>query len=228
MTGQNYYEIITSLPLLQGKLDSNFDHISRISFEKKLLLLKDDDLAMIKELQDFLIWERKSMESSSDKKFKGKVIVLQSKYKNTTFQSIIQFAMQRRLLIGLLRKRISGLKEAPLSEELWAFPEIEYNIKNYWDKIDFGLKHLGKNLEGFDTFLREDESLEMEKQILQLTWDYCDKTSEEHYFDIDFLLIYAIRRSIVDRWEIATTPQDIKEKFNKLAMEAINGSEEED
>jgi hypothetical protein len=223
-----YYELIASLPMLQGKLHSDFEHMSRITFDKRLSKLKEDDLKMVTDLEDFIIWERNAMENAIDIEFKKKVLELQGKYKNKTFLDIIEFSTQRRLMFGLLRKRKAGLEQAPPAEEFWLFPELRYNIEKFWDQPDFGLKHIGKNLAGFDKFIQEDEALEMENQILQLTWDYCDRASYGHYFDIDFLLIYAIRRSIVERWNIAHTPQDITEKFNTLAMEAINGSTEEE
>ena len=227
MIKKGYYQLITSLPMLQGKLHTDFDHMSRIGFDKHLAILKPEDLQMVKDLEDFILWERNVLGDVNDEGFKEKVLELQKKYSNKTFLEIVKIVTQRRLLLGLLRKRKSGLQAAPPADEVWIFPEIQYNIEHKWDQPDFGLKYIGKNLAGFDQLLKEDEALEMEKQILQLTWDYCDKISHGHYFDIDFILIYAIRRSIVERWEIAHNPQDITEKFNELAMEAINGSEEE-
>lgn len=225
---QNYYQLITSLPLLQGKLGSDFEVMTRIGFDKKLDQLSEDDKGMVKELEDFLIWEKHSMDKATDSEFRSKAIALQHRYTNKTFLEIIGFATQRRLLLGLLRKRKDGLTQAPESKEYWAFPEIEYNIRNYWDQTDFGIKRLGASLSGMDTLLQNNHSLELEKQMLEMIWNYCDKLSHNHYFDIDFLMIYAIRRGIVQRWGIATAPQDITEKFERLAQEAINGNSEEE
>lgn len=218
-----YYQIITSLPLLQGKLSSDFEHMSRINFNKHIEGLCDEDFEMVRDLENFLIWERMTISNANDKEFQKQVIELRNKYKNKTFTAIVKFSTHRRLLLGLLRKRKAGLTEAPSDEELWDFPDIEYNIKHNWDKTDFGLHHIGANLAGFDKLTQEDEALDMEKSILQLSWTYFDKMAHGHYFDIDFILIYAMRRSIIERWSIATTPQDITEKFNTLALEAING-----
>ncbi len=223
-----YYQLITSLPLLQGKLGSDFEVMTRIGFDKKLDQLSEDDKGMVKELEDFLIWEKHSMDRATDSEFRSKAIALQHRYTNKTFLEIIKFATQRRLLLGLLRKRKNGLEQAPDSKEYWAFPEIEYNIKHYWNQTDFGLKSLNTNIAGVDTLLQDNQSLELEKQMMEMVWNYCDKLSHGHYFDIDFIMLYAIRRSIVQRWGIATTPQDITEKFERLAQEAIDGNSEEE
>jgi len=221
-----YFQIITSLPLLQGKIDSDFQHMTRISFDKHIKNLHPDDLQMLTDFENFVIWEKHYMDNYDDAKFKGKVLSLNNKYKNTTFLKIIRFIVQRRLGIGLFRKRKMGLKEAPSSSEIWAISDLEYKIKNNWNKKDFGLNYLGDSLSGVDDLIINDEALELEKKILKLSWDFCDKISTGHYFDIDFLLIYAFRRSLVERWNVIHNPSDVKARFEKLAMEAINGSEE--
>lgn len=228
MLKQEYYQLITSLPSLQGKINSEFNHISRINFYKRLEELKPSDLQMIHDLEDFLIWEKKTLEGCCDNEFKQKVLELEKTYKNKTFQSILEFTTRKRIAIGLFRKRKNGEETAPSEEETWALSEIHHNIKNRWGDIDFGLKNIDKSLAGFDKLIQTDKSLELEKQLLQTAWDFCNRISSGHYFDIDYLLIYAVKRNAVDRWTIVHEPQNVTEKFNILAQEALNGGNKEE
>jgi len=42
---------------------------------------------------------------------------------------------------------------------------------------------------------------ESEKTLDQARWDFLDELSSEHYFDIDFLITYAHKLLILERWE---------------------------
>ena len=179
---------------------------------------------MVQDLEDFVIWEKHSMDNETDEAFKKKSLDLLQKYDNPTFLHIINAAIEKRFLLGLIRKRINGQEEPPESEDLWRLSRYKFKIQNNWNKTDFGIKHLSKELAGFDYLMQEHSALELEKQILKLMWRFCDKVSHGHYFDIDFILIYAIRRNIIERWKIVSDSQDIRDKFNKLAMEAIHGN----
>ncbi|MCT4575011.1 MAG: DUF2764 domain-containing protein [Alphaproteobacteria bacterium] len=220
---KDYYQIVTSLPLLQGKINSDFSHMSRLNFNKHIKDLSREDFKMVQDLENFVIWEKHSMDSETDKAFKDKSLDLLQKYDNQTFAKIITATIDKRFLLGLIRKRINGQKEPPKNEDLWRLSKYKFKIQNNWNKTDFGIKHLSKELAGFDYLMQEHSALELEKQILKLMWKFCDKISQDHYFDIDFILIYAIRRNIIERWKIASDSQDIRDKFNKLAMEAIHG-----
>lgn len=48
---------------------------------------------------------------------------------------------------------------------------------------------------------RNPAPLEAEKILDQARWDFLDELSFGHYFDPDFLIIYAIKLLILERWE---------------------------
>lgn len=51
--------------------------------------------------------------------------------------------------------------------------------------------------------------LESEKILDQERWNFLDQLSFGHYFDFDFLLIYALKLKILERWEkIASADQE--------------------
>ncbi len=59
--------------------------------------------------------------------------------------------------------------------------------------------------------------LEAEKILDQERWDFLEQLSFGHYFDFDFLLIYALKLKILERWD-QVEKADKQRFFNSLAL----------
>ena len=49
------------------------------------------------------------------------------------------------------------------------------------------------------TFLKEGNPLEIEQKLIRLQWDFLDSLESGHHFDIDFLVIYALKLKLLER-----------------------------
>lgn len=47
----------------------------------------------------------------------------------------------------------------------------------------------------------QDSPLEAERALDRLRWDKLEESGKSHYFDIDFIVIYALKLQILERWE---------------------------
>lgn len=61
--------------------------------------------------------------------------------------------------------------------------------------IDFSLAHIAMNAH------RSPSILEGEKTLDQERWHFLDGLSFGHYFDLDTLIVYALKLLILERWE---------------------------
>lgn len=59
--------------------------------------------------------------------------------------------------------------------------------------------------------------LEAEKILDQERWNFLEQLSFGHYFDFDFLLIYALKLKILERWD-QLEKADKERLFNSLAL----------
>ena len=49
------------------------------------------------------------------------------------------------------------------------------------------------------SLVREGDPLEVEKKLLKHRWDFVDAMEGEHHFDLEFLILYAIKLQILER-----------------------------
>ena len=63
-----------------------------------------------------------------------------------------------------------------------------------------------------------DSPLEAERFLDQLRWEKLEELSKGHYFDIDFLVTYALKLQILERWQTINS-QDGMQVLESLAKE---------
>ena len=77
---------------------------------------------------------------------------------------------------------------------------------------DFSLVHIAMNA------YRNPSILEGERMLDRERWHFLEKSALGHYFDLDFLIIYALKLLILDRWETiygANAPRALEETLLK-------------
>lgn len=78
--------------------------------------------------------------------------------------------------------------------------------------IDAGLAHLAS------AACRNPSLLEAERMLDEARWRYLEELSLGHYFDLDFLIVYAYKLLIMERWEKVRASDK-----PKVLAEAIGG-----
>lgn len=71
---------------------------------------------------------------------------------------------------------------------------------------------------------REDNLLEAEMILDRFRWAFLDELESGHYYDIEFITIYGIKLSILERYQIIDSPrgEEIFEELKNLKIPAIN------
>jgi len=106
--------------------------------------------------------------------------------------------------LGILSKADINnfIKEKGDTSVLRKYKEFEYILR---EELVFYRTARKKNVEykirrDLDQILKEiNNPLEIEKQILLLRWNFLEEEELEHFFDLDFLIIYNLKLQILER-----------------------------
>ena len=132
------------------------------------------------------------------------------------FLQICQESIPESDLAILRRLSISGEYDYAhtANPTLKKWPAFDTSLRNELTRIRAGRKHLDP-----DKYLRQDKYtetsiahiaisayrnpaiLEAERMLDEVRWRALDEFSVGHYFDLDFLIIYALKLLILERWE---------------------------
>ncbi|MCM8783876.1 MAG: DUF2764 domain-containing protein [Candidatus Omnitrophica bacterium] len=105
-------------------------------------------------------------------------------------------------------------------------PQIKQKTLKRWFNFDFALRNelikqraLIRNKEPYKYLRKTEENLslyslqiinqavknpsplEAEKMLDRLRWDFLEELEARHFFDFDFLVVYGIKLSILERWD---------------------------
>ncbi len=131
----------------------------------------------------------------------------------------------------LSSKDLIQLKQADLSATIPAasdteivkkYKEFEYllrsDLKAWRNAQKDGYEH--KTMLVPLSLLKESNPLQIEQELLKLRWDHLEEIGLEHYFDIEFLLVYNYKLQILDRLKSFDKETGI-EKFKQYTKVGI-------
>ena len=73
-------------------------------------------------------------------------------------------------------------------------------LKKHWQEKDFGIGHLLPWVIDANTLIEQNDTLELEKYMLDLVWRHYARMGRDHYFDFAAVVIYVLRWDVINRW----------------------------
>ena len=140
--------------------------------------------------------------------------VAMSKIENETLRAILRDRLELRTCMAALRRRHRG-DSAPGPETHWGYGRWVKQIVANWTEPGFRLDRVFPWIREADRLLTDNDSLGLERLILQEVWTNLGRHRGEHLFDFEAVVIYALRWHVIDRWtrydgDVAT------ERFDQL------------
>jgi len=172
--------------------------VTRLHFERQLKLLTEQDTQQLAAIESVLHWH-KMQEANSDAEISVEAERVIQSINNPTLQKAIIWRLELRTVITAIRRRKLGLNP-PAKNEPWGYGQVVPFIRNNWHVDDFSLSRRFPWLMQAKTLFETDQSLELEKLLLNLSWQYYESIGQGHYFDFEAVVIYALRWDIVSRW----------------------------
>ena len=192
--------------------------VSRLRLDRRLTLLNDQDRQQLAAIEKILHWAKMSAGNNDVEISVAAERVLQSLDK-PLLQQVIIWRLELRTIMAAIRWRKLG-KEAPTKSERWGYGQVVPFIRKNWQIDDFSLSHRFAWIANANTLFVEDKSVELEKLLLNLSWEYYESIGHSHYFDFEAVVIYVLRWSIVSRWT-QCNEQEAMQQFELLVKNGL-------
>lgn len=193
--------------------------ISHIQLNKRLRWLDPGDAEDLNKIQSLLYWSK--MTGITDERYIADTTTVLDTVHNDFFRQVISWRLELRTLIAALRKRHQGLQSPPEKAAL-GFGRWTLFIRKNWRQRDFGIGRQLPWLEQADRLVGREESLALEKFLLNLVWQHYEQQGNGHYFDFEAVVIYVLRWDVINRWNHYHRQQAI-DRFSAILDDRLQG-----
>lgn len=209
-----YYTLISSLPHLPAHFDdASRPPISRDRLNERLKLLRDDDLKVLRQLVDFIAWDRQ-VTDRPESEIVDHYKRLTHEIKHPLVLEVIEHRMNARTIVSALRRRRDGL-DPPTGVGNLVGP-----ITRRWGEPQFGLQSGFPWIEDFNQKMLAGRAVAAERVLFEWSWQACLRLASQFTFSFDAVLMYLARWSIVDRWTSRSGKIGL-ERFDSMIEETL-------
>lgn len=212
----DYAMLMASLPPHALSLwDSKNKRLSRVQLDRHLSLLNSKDKQTLDEIQAVLLWAKMSSIEHAEKQ----VEQLLSELNNSFLADVVIWRLQIRTIMAAIRYRKLN-QSATAAADFRGYEGVTSHIKKNWQSDDFTLSHRFPWLKEANQLFNANETVNLEKLLLNLSWQHYEKIGQGHYFDFEAVIIYVLRWDINDRWAKNDEKKAIQQ-FEKLVEQAL-------
>jgi hypothetical protein len=123
--------------------------------------------------------------------------------------------MDVRMITAALRRRHHGL--GPPEIGIGAYAQ---HIRRHFDQPDLGLGHLFPHINEYQQLLERGEVLNLHRSLLQATWAYLKRRSDDYHFSFEAVVLYVARWNIIRQWQDLDAERG-RPIFDALVTEAL-------
>lgn len=214
-----YTMLVSSLPAHAPLFSAKLTPLSRIRLEQRLRMLTPEDAAQLELVESALDWGRISDAENDGDVYALSRSILQS-LRTRFLREIVRDRLELRTLVAALRRRRLGAPP-PDPQERWGFGRWRAHIRRNWKDPTFQLERVFPWVSEANHLLQEGHWVELERLLLGYVWADLGRRSEGHYFDVEAVVIYVLRWSLVARWT-GYEAQVAGERFRELVAQAMD------
>jgi len=190
--------LLTSLPYPGELFKAKQTPLSRLKLDGRLRMLSEEDAALLGEVEGLVHWINQPMERT-DAAFVARAGRLIPSMEDAPLKEVVQFRLEVRTAIAALRRRKRG-EGPPRPDETWGYGRWVGHIQRYWGEPAFRLEGVFPWLPEASQLLNTGDSLGLERLLLGMAWEHLGRAAEQHYFDLEAVVLYVQRWDIIDRW----------------------------
>jgi len=188
-----YYTLIASLPHLPPHFDVERPPISRPALLNRLKLLTEPDAVTLRNLTDFLSWDRQPMDRT-DEEFVKHYEQVQQSLCSPLVMELVDHRMDVRTIVSALRRRRDG-QPPPAGVGRLVGP-----IQRNWQHPQFGLQVRFPWIAQLSERLESGDAVATERLLFEITWRTWCRLAAEFTFSFEAVLLYVARWAIIERW----------------------------
>jgi len=216
-----YVSLMSSLPSTERLFLAKLPPISRLRLELRLKQLKEQDLGTLRKVESVLNWSMQNLAFSDQQLIKQAKMVFVG-LQSETLKTLVRDKMELRTCVAALRHRAQG--ESAPDNLNWGFGRWVSHINRNWNETHFALETVFPWLPQAKGFMDNKDAEGMERFILDHAFKQLQRCVNQHYFDLEAVIIYVLKWSIVDR----TTRYNIeaaKIRFTELVEQGLGDFE---
>jgi uncharacterized protein DUF2764 len=210
-----YYMLVSSLPALPARFDVDRLPITLERLQSRLRMLEPEDAREISRMLDVLRWSGQ-FEEAKDAAVAKRFGELMQEIATPLAHEVLAAGMNMRMIVAALRRRRRGLGPPTVGFGRWFEP-----IRRHFNQPDFGLGHVIPWLVPVNQMLEQNDVLALYRRVLQETWTYLRKRSQDYdSFSFEAVVLYIARWDIMRRWQ-QLQPERGRSIFEALVTEAM-------
>jgi hypothetical protein len=171
------------------------------------------DLRVVRQVLAFLQWDRQHPDHTDDDVIRHYERLMET-IANPLVRHIVAFRMDVRTIMSGLRRRRRG-QPPPRGVGQWV-----RHIRRYWEHPEFNLGRRHPWIAEAERALDNQEFVEVERLVLQATWNEWVRLSQQYNFSFEVVILYLVRWEIVNRWSRLDAGLG-RERFDRLVEETL-------
>jgi len=215
----DYAMLMASLPPHALSLwDIKNKRLSPVQLERHLSVLSVKDRQTLREIETVLHWAKMPTIEEEQQLIKNTqqlLVSLQSSFLN----EVIVWRLNIRTIMAAIRRRKLNLTITE-QQDYFGFGEVSAVIKKNWQVDDFSLAYRFPWIKEANQLFNNNETLALEKLLLNLSWQHYERLSQGHYFDFEAVIIYVLRWNIINRWA-QNDEKKAMQQFELLVEQAL-------
>jgi hypothetical protein len=210
----NYHMLVSSLPALPPRLGAARLPISLERLQDRLRMLEPDDAQEMERMIEIIRWSQQ-FEEASDAAVVKRYGALMDAVTNRLVRQVLGRLMDVRMITTALRRRRRGLGPPP-----FGIGERFEQIRRHFARPDFGLSSAYPRLAQLAPLLEHGDVLNLHRQLMEATWVYFKKLSDDYYFTFEAVVLYVVRWSVLSQWQHLQAERG-RPIFEALVTEAL-------
>lgn len=189
-----YITLMASLPPLGGLFEAREPAISRLRLQKRLGLLSAPDRQLLERVRAIL-----SAPPLADRALLAEAEACLAAVPQPAVRQLLQHRLEQRTVVAALRRRHRGEQEPP-PDGSWGYGRLLAPIRRHWRHPHLGLDALCPWIGEAAALLAADDLIGLERLLFGLLWRELDRLALGHSFDLEAVVIYVARWTLVERW----------------------------
>lgn len=214
MSASPYYTLVASLPHLPSRFEGGErPPITGLRLRERLKMLDEPDRLVVDQVLAFLLWDRQNRERTEAEVINHYDELMRT-IANPLVRHIISFRIDVRTIMSGLRRRRRG-HPPPRGCGQWVA-----QISREWEHPDFKLGRRHPWIIKAQRALEEEDFIEVERQVLDATWNEWVRLAERYHFSFESVILYLVRWEIVNRWSRLDAVAG-RRRFDQLLTETL-------
>ena len=215
--GQQYIELLCSLPYLANPFVHHRPPISNVQLTKRLSMLEYEDRQLVSELAETFYWGSIRRGENDEQIARNSRRVI-ARVEQEDLREWLHWRMDIRTVMAALRRRHRGEDAPPAGD--WGYGRYTLHLERNWSHPTFRLENQFTWLPEARKHLEARETYELERLLLSATWDYYAALEPEEPFGVSAVWLYLMRWDLVERWT-SYNAEHARERFDELAASAL-------